>query len=450
MLQTATTAPGPPKGLPFLGNALESRGKDILDYWRGLHAAYGDVVKLKLGPIDAWSFAHPETIHQVLVTQHKAMTKGFGYAGLRMLLGEGLITTDAPHWASQRQKLNPLFTPAAIEDYAGAVYDAVAIGIEELEGPAGRGETIDAGAAMLRLTMRVVSRAAFGVDLGAGHDDIAEAFNVAFAFIADYSADPLHVPLFVPTAANRRYRRAIAVIERFVSGLIDQAIAAPGDNAMNGQIFAALNDNPRRLLRDEVISLYFAGFETTARTMVFLMHLLGERPLLRAELRAEAQNFVRPDGALSVLKQLPVATEIVSETLRLYPPVAMLARQPRADCEIGGYGVKANSLVVVIPFLAQRHKAFWPAGDQFAPEPQDPLPRRLTHKGAWMPFGGGPRICLGKHFAMVEMAIATALLCARFDWEIDGGGELELVFNGTIRPKHAVRARFLLPAQRAV
>jgi cytochrome P450 len=440
MLDVLQQPPGP-RGLPILGNLLDFRSGDLLAQWRALHARFGDTIKVRLGPLDAWSFAGPEGVHDALVTEHKSLIKGFGYGGLRKLLGEGLITTDAPHWASQRRRLNPLFSPAATEDYAGAIFDAVQLGVAELEGPAARGETIDIGAAMLRLTMRVVSRAAFGVDLADGHDEVTAAFNYAFGYIAASIAHPFRPPLFMPTPANRRYHRSIATIEAFVAGLIEKAIARPDAGSMNGQIFKALEGNSRAMLRDEVISLYFAGFETTARTMTFLMYLLGRHRQYVAPLRAEASTFSRPDGAVSVLRQLPLSCEIVNETLRLYPPVAMLARQPLHDCMIGGYPVKAGNLVVIVPFVAQRDRRYWPAGDDFAPDAQHPLSKRLTHKGAFVPFGGGPRICLGKHFAMVEMAIATALLATRLDWRLLDEDEPELDFNGTIHPKTPLLAR---------
>jgi cytochrome P450 len=440
MLQ-AIKPPAGPKGLPLLGNVFDVRGKDLLGYWRETHARYGETVKLRLGPLDCWSFAGPEGIYDVLVTQHKSIRKGFGYNGLRLLLGEGLISTDAPHWASQRQSLNPLFSPAAIEGYAGAVYDAVRDGLDELDGPASRGETIDIGAAMTRLTMRVVSQAAFGVDLGKSHQGVAEAFDEAFAFIADISADPLHPPLFVPTARNRAYKRNLAVIDAFVAGLLDDARRNPDQHGLNGQILAALRDNPPRLLRDEIVSLYFAGFETTARSMAYLMYLLARHPEWLEPLAAEAAGLARPDGGLAVLKGVPLAAEIVSETLRLFPPVPIMGRQTVADTLIGGYPVKRGSLILIVPFVAQRDPKYWPAGDAFAPDVANPLSRRLPHKGAWVPFGGGPRLCLGKHFALVEMAIATALLAQRFRWTLLDAAPLELEFHGTIRPRRPILAR---------
>lgn len=445
VLQVIKPPPGP-KGLPLLGNLLEFRTGDILGRWRQLHGRYGEAIRVRLGPVEAWSFTGPEAIHQALVTEHKTMRKGWGYGGLRKLLGEGLITTDQPHWASQRQALNPLFSPTATEDYAGAIYDAVEAGVYELERKAQRHETIDIGDAMMRLTMRVVSRAAFGVDLGEGHDDVAWAFTYAFGYIAASITDPLRPPLFMPTRSNRRYRRALAIIEEFVAGLIDNAHDHPDASSMNGLIMKALETNSRRMLRDEVISLYFAGFETTARTMTFLMYELGKDPALRERARAEGMRFSRPDGARAVLKRLPLSCEIVNESLRLYPPVAMLARQPATDVEIAGFPIRAGTLIVLVPLITQRDPRYWPAGDSFAPDPDNPLAKRLTHKGAFIPFGGGPRICLGKHFAMVEMAIATGMLSDKLDWTLLDDTPPELEFNGTIHPKAPIRARLSLAA----
>jgi cytochrome P450 len=422
--------------------------EDLLTGWRAQHALYGPVVKVKAGPIEAWSFADPQAIHEVLVTHHKIMRKGWGYDGLRRLLGEGLITTDAPHWGKQRQALNPIFSPSAVEDYAGAIHDAVVTGIDELARKAAGNEIVDLGAAMHRLTMRVISRTAFGVDLGDFREEVGWAFAYAFDFLALSMVRPFRPPLFMPTHANREYARASRIIEDFISELIDHARAHPDATTMNGQIMQALEDNPRKLLRDEVISLYFAGFETTARTMTFLTYQLGRNRQYIADLRAEAADYTRPDAAISVLKQLPLACEVVNETLRLFPPVSILARQPKTDCEVMGYPIKKGSLILLIPFVAQRDTRYWPAGDAFTPDAAHPLPKRLTHKGAFVPFGGGLRVCLGKHFAMLEMAIATALLARRFDWELLDATEPEVEFNGTIHPKAPILARMRAVAER--
>ena len=436
-------APGP-KGLSVLRSILAMRRSDPLSFWRNAHATYGDTVKMKLGPMDLWSFASPDALYEVLVTQNRTMRKGLGYAGLRKLLGEGLITTDKEHWSSQRRRLNPLFTPAAIDAYSGSVFDACIAGLGELKELASQGKPIDLGYAMTRLTMRVISRAAFGADLAEGHDEIVDAFEFAFAFVADITAEPVRAPLFVPTLRNRRFKKELGVIETFVDRLIDQSMSEPTTDGMKGKIFSALNGIDRKLLRDEVISLYFAGFETTARTMTFLMYLLPKHPEVMDVLRAEAENLERPGDLDSMTKRLPYATEVVNEALRLFPPVAMMARQPNSDCIIDGYQVRANSMVIICPFVAQRNAAFWPAAESFAPSLAEPLEKRLSHRGSFAPFGAGPRMCLGKHFAMVELVIAITLIAENFEWELEDQSPVELDFHGTLRPSVPIFANLTM------
>lgn len=440
MVALPDRAPGP-KGLPILGNIFQMGGTDPLVFWRRTHAAYGDTIRLKLGPMDVWFFAAPDTIYEVFVSRHRLMRKGIGYSGLRKLLGEGLITTDKAHWSSQRERLNPVFTPGAIDSYTGAVFDACLAGLPELEELAAKDAPIDIGHAMTRLTMRVISRAAFGVDLGEGHDKVVEAFEFAFAFVADITAQPLRPPLFVPTPKNQKFAKALGIIQAFVDELIDRSRAQALTGSMSGSIFEALSGIDRKLFRDEVISLYFAGFETTARSMTFMMDLLARHPVVLRSLREEADGLNGSIDLSPVAQRLPVATEIVNEALRLFPPAAMMARQPNSDCEIGGYEIRAGSLVIVCPFLVQRNTAYWPAGEDFDPDPARPLATRLAHRGAFAPFGGGPRLCLGKHFAMVELALAIAMMAREFDWSLDNTKPLELAFHGTLRPRERVLVR---------
>ena len=434
-------APGP-KGLPFLGNMLQMRGVDPLAFWIRTHAEHGDAVKLKAGPLDIWSFASPQAVHDVLVTRHRDMRKGMAYGPLKMLLGEGLITTDRDHWAHQRRTLNPVFAPAAIEAASGALLAACRAGVEELRPLAETGEETDLGEAMTRLTMRVVSRAAFGVDFGLAHGEVGRAFDLAFAFVADITADPLRLPLFVPTARNRAYRRARARIDAFTDELVARSGVDAGSDSLYGPIAMALSGTDRQRFRDEVVTLYFAGFETTARSMTFMIDLLARHPDALAALRREVDAIDGLETLDSVLRRLPVATEIVNETLRLYPPVAMVARQPARDCEIAGHAVRAGSLVILCPFIVQRDPRHWPAGERFAPDPSRPLAQRLTHRGAFAPFGGGPRLCLGKHFAMLELVLALALIARAFEWRLGEEAPPQLAFHGTLRPRKPIRARF--------
>lgn len=431
------TAPGP-KGLSIF-QEMKAMGKtDPLTFWQDAHTRYGDTIQFKLGLIDIWFFASPDAIYESFVSKHKIMRKGFGYSGLRKLLGEGLITTDKDHWSDQRQRLNPLFSPAAINAYSSSVYDACEAGMEELTQLASSNAQIDIGHAMTRVTMRVISKAAFGVDLTTGHDDIVDAFEFAFGFIADTTADPVRAPLIIPTKQNRKFKAALATIETFIEKLIDNVTTQVPSDGLTDKIFAALEGNDRKLLRDEVISLYFAGFETTARTMTFLMHLLPSHPDILDVLRKEAANLKRPLNGEDIARQLPFANDVVNEALRLYPPVAMMARQTNEDCTIDGYDIRKNSMIIVCPFISQRSSQYWKSGTKFQPSLTPPFQKRVKHRGAFAPFGAGPRICLGKHFAMVELIIAISMIANRFDWTLKDKAPIELDFHGTTRPKSPI------------
>ncbi len=438
--------PGP-SGLSVFSELRAMRDTDPLTFWCNAHDKYGDTIKFNLGLMDIWFFASPAAIYDVFVSQNKIMRKGLGYSGLRILLGEGLITTDKEHWSDQRQKLNPLFSPGAINAYSSSVFEACELGMDELKTLTKGKQPVDIGHAMTRLTMRVISQAAFGVDLAQGHDKIVDAFEFAFGFVADITAEPIRAPLFIPTRDNRKFKQALATIEAFIDKLIDESESRSTTDGMNCKIFAALRGNDRKLLRDEVISLYFAGFETTARTMTFVMHMLSQDQDVLETIRQEAADLVKPDRTEEMTRRLPFTTDVVNEALRLYPPVALMARQTNVDCTIEGHEVRKNSMLIVCPYIAQRNPEYWAAGEEFRPTLSPPFAKRTTHRGAFAPFGAGPRICLGKHFAMVELVIAVAMVARTFDWKLEKDVPIDLDFHGTLRPRDPIFVKLSLRTQ---
>lgn len=433
------------KGLAAF-KALSSMGKtDPLRFWQNAQTKYGDVIRFDLGIKTIWFFSAPEAIYEILVTNHKIMRKGMGYSGLKKLLGEGLITTDKDHWSDQRSRLNSAFTPKSIDAYAKAIQDACIESINELAELAKSNGKIDVSHAMTRLTMRVVSRAAFGVDLTKDHDEVVDAFEFSFAFLADITADPIRLPLIFPTKENRKFKKAKKIIDRFIDELIiNSNLNDLADTSMSHKIFTVLKGNPPGLLRDEIISLYFAGFETTARSMTFIMDILAKNPNILKALRLEADKNSKSNKQDFSIADHPFAIEVVNEALRLYPPVAMMARQNNQDCSIAGHHIKANSMIIVCQFIAQRNPQYWSDEDQFAPDINIPLAERTTHRGAYAPFGAGPRLCIGKNFALLELAMATSMIAQRFDWRMENTDPMELDFHGTLRPKGKVMAHITL------
>jgi cytochrome P450 len=289
---------------------------------------------------------------------------------------------------------------------------------------------------MALLTMRVFGRAIFGADMQETPELVA-AFEYAFAFVADISANPLVPPLFVPTVANRRFRKARRTIDNFVAALIEDSRSGRADRQLSGAVLDALRDNEPTQLRDEIVTLFFAGYETTARTLTWAMYLLAHHPSLQEALRAELQA-ASPNGPFSVeaATRLPLCNGIITETLRLYPPTAFLARQTAQPLQLAGYGIPSRSLIVLSPHLTHRHEQFWDDPESFLP--LRPLPR---HRAAYLPFGLGLRICLGKHFALAEAAMLLAMIADRFNWQLIDKTNVGLSFHGTTRPDRPLLAR---------
>jgi cytochrome P450 len=292
----------------------------------------------------------------------------------------------------------------------------------------------------MRLTMSVISRVIFGRDLTVGSFDIAEAFEHAFAFVADISLNPMRLPLAVPTRKNRAYRQAQKRIDDFILDLI--ANAEDGGDSLVGPIRVQLAGNDAKGIRDEILTLFFAGFETTARTLTWAIHLLSRHPRWIAPIREEAAAAL--SGDLSdhrVFERMPLTLAVIHETLRLYPPAAFIARETNEAADIGGYQVPRKSLVVLSPHLTHRHRDYWDDGEAFRPDRPELQAIQRLPKGAYLPFGLGPRVCLGRHMALIESTLALAMFVERFDWSPLSEESVGISFHGTSRPDRPIRLR---------
>jgi cytochrome P450 len=435
----AALPPGP-KGLPLIGNMLDMRERDALKLWSAAWAKYGDAILMRIGPLRMYFFAHPEAAYGALVREARHQAKGMGYQGLRLLLGRGLITSDGDYWHNQRKLLQPLFTPGKVDAYFEAIALACDDGLRRLQDETGAGAEIELSSEMMRLTMSVISRIIFGRDLTLGSFDIAAAFEYAFAFVADVTLNPLRPPLFVPTPANRRYKAAQKRIDAFILDLIDNA--SDEGRSLIGPIRRQLASNDAAGMRDEIITLFFAGFETTARTLTFALYLLARHPQWIEAVHAEAASALSGGFAdHRILERLPTSMAIVHETLRLYPPASFIARETTEACEIGGYRVPKKAMVVLSPHLTHRHRDYWPDGEAFRPDRPELAEIQRLPKGAYLPFGLGPRVCLGRHMALIEATLGLAMFATRFDWALLSDEPVGVSFHGTSRPDRPIRLR---------
>jgi cytochrome P450 len=436
------SAPGP-RGLPLLGNALSMGGSGALDYFVGLGARYGDVVGLAAGPMPVLALRHPEHLHHVLVKNQANYIKGMGYDGLRLLLGQGLVTSEGELWRTQRRIMQPSFTPKAITQFFSMMVEVTQQLLERwarAEAPL----TIDDE--MMALTMSIISRAMFGVDLGAGGDEVGAALRQAFAFIPTRGMSP-GLPLAFPLPRHLRFRRAMRVIDGFVARKIAEARARSGGGDLISMLLAARDEEgggamSEAQLHDEVLTLFFAGFETTARSLTWAFYLLARHPEAAARLRQEVRQVLGDrDPALDDLLKLEYTRMVADETLRLYPPTALLARQAVAADQIGGFDVPAGALVILVPFAAHRHPAVWSDPDRFDPDRFAPEAAAARPRYAFVPFASGPRVCIGNNFALMEMAIALAMVAPRFSMTVLDQRPLEVRFRGTTCPDRPLQVR---------
>jgi cytochrome P450 len=445
-------APPHPRANPLLGSALELRRTQIRTYERVMRE-HGDVVRLAVGPpglrFDLYCVFHPDGIRAVLAGSRAGYSKRTRfYEQIAQAFGWGLLTSEGELWQRQRRLVQPLFTRKQIAVYSELMVDETAAVVARWDRATQNGGNVDANAEMVRLALRVVGRAIFGDDVAKAGDVLDSAFPVLGRHTFRRAMSPLAPPASWPTPANRRAARA----RRSLYGVVDELIArrqqvgADGDDLLSRLLGASDPDTGAAMdaqqVRDEALIFLLAGHETTSTALTFTLHLLGRHPgeqrLVHDELDAVLDG--RPP-ALDDVPALERTAMALKEAMRLYPPAYAIGRLAEREQEIGGYSIPAGSYVVMSQFATHRHPQFWGEAESFDPTRFTVERERARHPYAYIPFGGGPRACIGSNFAMLEAIIALALLLQRF--EIRGEQtDVPLDTEGiTLRPKGAVPLR---------
>lgn len=429
--------PGPPKvrGISIAhARNLYGYVRDPLAFVADRFATYGDLYLARSGGELLYVFKHPDQLAEVLVSKADAFRKQD--FGLEKVLGRGLLTSDGTLWKQRRRMIQPGFTRARIAQYGAAM-------VEEAEALAHRwrdGQALDMTRAMTSLTLAIVSRTLFSHRISDETDTVAQAMSLFQESIGTFDL----IPDWVPTRKHRRTRQAIADMDALLFGVIDERIAArerdePAKHDLLDGLLDAVDPetNPkasdpgqtqtqtqtgldREALRDELITLYMAGHETTANALSWAWLLLARHPEVDARLAAELSTTLG-DGPISVedLERLPYLRAVCHEVLRLYPPAYVLARRSTREVEIGGWTIPANQPVVLWIYMTHHDPRWYPDPERFDPERF--LGENERPKLAWLPFGGGARMCVGKHFALMEMQLLLASLVRGFRFEVDPG-----------------------------
>ncbi|MER7007256.1 cytochrome P450 [Dactylosporangium sp. NPDC000555] len=405
--------PGPSRAAAL--NELVIMSRDRLGMLTSAAAKYGDAAWLPVGHKALYCFNHPDHARRVLADNAANYRKGIGLVHARRALGDGLLTSEGELWRKQRKVIQPAFQSRRIAAQAEAVAQEAAKFVARLRSHAGAGP-VNVVTELTQLTLGVLGRTLLDTDLGA-FDDLGESFaavqDQAMFELASLSA----VPMWIPLPHQLRFRRARKHLQRVVDQLAAASRGGTGgrDDVLSRLVVSAGQEpdpgTGRMRLRDELVTLLLAGHETTASTLGWMLHLLDRNPAAWERLHAEAVE-VLGDGlpAYEDLHRLRFASMVVEETMRLYPPVWLLPRQAIDADEVGGYHVPAGADVLVSPYVLHRDARFWPEPDRFDPQRFDPDRQTGRPRYAYIPFGAGPRFCVGNHLGMMEAVFVTALL----------------------------------------
>ncbi len=442
----AREAPRVSGGLPFLGQLAEARRDPIALFLRA-QAAHGDVARLRFGPFDYVLVNDPAAIKRVLVDNAANYHKSRSYAGLRALLGEGLLTSEGAFWRRQRRLAQPAFH----RERLAALAVAMASEVERMLGRWGRlepGAALDAHAEMMRLTFAIVGRTLLSTDVDGDASAVGEALGVCLTWTNQHAEALVRVPPSLPTPSNLRFRRARGTLDALIYRVIRErrAAAEPGADLL-GLLMAVVDEGTgERMsdaqLRDELLTLVLAGHETTANLLAFAFHALSTHPHWRGEVEREVDAALGGRAPTAAdLPALGLTRAVLDETLRLYPPVWAFEREALAADVVGGFRVPKGAVVAVSPYVLHRHPAHWDNPEGFDPTRFSPGRAAGRHKFAYLPFGGGPRTCIGNAFAMTEATIVLAMVAQRYRLERDPARPLALDPSVTMRPARGLHCR---------
>jgi cytochrome P450 len=427
-LTASSPAPAPLKRAPSYPGERFLFGHLALFQQQGMnlfiHAAraVGDVVRFRFGPTVLYQINHPDGAQHVLQANNRNYGRqSYGNRVIRMVSGLNLFTSEGDYWLGQRRLMQPAFHRRRLDGFAAIMTDATLRMLDRWQPAIACGAYLDMHHEMMTITMDVVGRALFSVDLIADTSVLGRSFAISTDFVNHRFYSLLEPPLFIPTRRNRLLLQSRRNVDTIVQQLIDERRqgSEPKDDllqmlmeARDEETGAAMTDEQ---LRAESTVIIAAGQETTSNLLTWTFHLLAEHPAAEARLRAEIDSVLGGRvPQVDDLPRLPYTRLVLDEALRLYPPAwAMTTRNALADDEILGCHIPKGGIVFIAPYIYHRDPRFWDAPDTFDPERFTEARSADRHKYAYLPFGAGPRKCIGNSFALMEAQLILATLLQR-------------------------------------
>ena len=437
----------PPGPRDFLGLRTVGALKDNpLQLMQAVGRAYGDIAHHTLLFDRVYFLSHPEYVGHVLQENHQNYRRGPDYRKLRRLLGNGLVTNDGESWLKQRRLMQPAFHRRHIAGFGETMIAETEKMLAGWEPAAAAGQPFDVSSEMMRVTLNIVSRVMFGADVQDDAERLEPLITVAQREARKRMYVLIDFPEWVPLPGIRRAVMARQTIDDVVQRFIDARRRSddPQENDLLSLLLDARDEETGKAmddvqLRDEVRTIFLAGHETTANALTWTFYLLARNPEAAAKLRAELDSVLagRPPTVADT-RQLPYTKMVVEESMRVLPPVWSISRGAIGDDEVGGYPIPAGSTVIMSQYMTHRHPDFWEDAEAFIPERFLPERVKERHRFAYFPFGGGPRLCIGNNFAMLEAQLLLATIAQKYELDLVPDHPVELDPLITLRPKHGV------------
>jgi cytochrome P450 len=420
------------------GQLLLELQKDPLAFFQAAQAAHGDVVRFAFGRETVHLLSHPDLIRDVLLTHAQKFHKGLGLERAKILLGEGLLTSEDAFHLRQRRLMQPAFHKVRIAAYASAMVDAALATAGRWEA----GTELDVPKEMARLTLAAVGRTLFDADVEGAAADIGQALTDTLGLFGALSLPFGNFVLKLPLPAVRRFRRGRARLDAEVLRILGERRAEGGDRGdLLSMLLAARDEDGQPMsaaqLRDEAMTLFLAGHETTANGLAWAFHLLGENPAVERAMHAELASVLgqrRP--GLEDVAMLNVTTAVFSEALRLYPPAWVLGRRALEPVRLSnGTLLPRGSLAVLSPYVVHRDARWFPEPLALDIGRWTAEAKAGRHRFAYFPFGAGTRSCIGEAFAWMEGTLMLAVLASRWRLRPLPGNRVRAEARITLRPK---------------
>jgi cytochrome P450 len=434
-------------GLPFFGNAFQF-ASGPLRFMQGSSQKYGRVFRLRMPPgREIIASSDPEWFTHVLVNNHKNYIKDFAYKQLGLALGNGLLVNDGESWYRQRRLAQPAFYKKRLEDLFHVMETVADKYLEQLEEADGQDVRIDDH--MMQLTSDVVIETLLG---GAFKDEfrfIQSQILTLQEHIVNRIRMPLYIPFSIITGKDRAFKQMLHALDEKIYHIIRERKKQAEGNDLMSMLMAARDEDTGeamsdKQLRDELVTIYVAGHETSGYCLSWTLYLLTQHPDKLAKLREEVDKvFSTYEGKLGGegLRSLQYTKQVVEESLRLYPTAHIVGREALAADHVGPYLIPKGGLILLLIYSVHRDPRYWEEPESFIPERFAPELEKTRPKNVFLPFGAGPRMCIGNNFAMMEIIMVLAMMVHRFDFSLVPGQTIEPQPMITLRPKNGIRLK---------